>query len=221
MKNSFISKISFFLTFLIFSFSAFSEELKFEATSIEIIDEDKVVIANDGVKIISSNDLIIDANQMKYDKEKNFLEASGDIIVNNKEKNIKIKSDNIKYDKKIEKIVSSGNVVINFEDSYSLSTKEIIYLKKTGEIYINHTSKIKDTFGNNIELEKLNFNANNNLIKGKMVKLLDIENNFYNFDSAIIDFSENKIIADNVSIDFDKNIFGNPLNDPRLKGNYF
>ena len=70
MKNSFISKISFFLTFLIFSFSAFSDELKFEATSIEIIDEDKVVIANDGVKILSSNDLIIDANQMKYDKEK-------------------------------------------------------------------------------------------------------------------------------------------------------
>ena len=221
MKNSFISKISFFLTFLIFSFSAFSDELKFEATSIEIIDEDKVVIANDGVKILSSNDLIIDANQMKYDKEKNFLEASGDIIVNNKEKNIKIKSDNITYDKKIEKIVSSGNVVINFEDSYSLNTKEIIYLKKTGEIFINHTSKIKDTFGNNIELEKLNFNANNKLIKGKMVKLLDIEKNFYNFDSAIIDFSENKIIADNVSIDFDKNIFGNPLNDPRLKGNYF
>ena len=136
MKNSFISKISFFLTFLIFSFSAFSDELKFEATSIEIIDEDKVVIANDGVKILSSNDLIIEANQMKYDKEKNFLEASGDIIVNNQEKNIKIKSDNITYDKKIEKIVSSGNVVINFEDSYSLSTKEIIYLKKNrGNFY--------------------------------------------------------------------------------------
>ena len=43
----------------------------------------------------------------------------------------------------------------------------------------------------------------------------------YNFDKAIIDFSKNKIIADNVSIDFNKNIFGNPLNDPRLKGNYF
>ena len=40
---------------------------------------------------------------------------------------------------------------------------------------------------------------------------------FYNFEKAIIDFSKNKIIADNVSIDFNKNIFGNPLNDPRLK----
>ncbi len=131
MKNRFISKIPIFLAFLIYSLSAFSEELKFEATSIEIIDKDKIVIANDGVKILSGNDLIIEANQMKYDKEKNFLEASGDIIVNNQEKNIKIKSDNITYDKKIEKIVSSGNVVINFEDSYSLSTKEIIYLKNT------------------------------------------------------------------------------------------
>ena len=37
----------------------------------------------------------------------------------------------------------------------------------------------------------------------------------------IIDFSKNQLIADNVNIDFNKNIFGNPLNDPRLKGNYF
>ena len=51
--------------------------------------------------------------------------------------------------------------------------------------------------------------------------MLDLEKNFYNFDSAILDFSKNKLIADNVNIDFNKSIFGNPLNDPRLKGNYF
>ena len=59
------------------------------------------------------------------------------------------------------------------------------------------------------------------MIKGKKVKLLDLEKNSYNFDSAILDFSKNKLIADNVNIDFNKSIFGNPLNDPRLKGNYF
>ena len=88
MKNRFISKIPFFFAFLIYSFSAFSEELKFEATSIEIIDKDKTVIANDGVKILSGNDIIIDADQMKYDREKKFLEANGNIIVTNQEKNI-------------------------------------------------------------------------------------------------------------------------------------
>ena len=143
------------------------------------------------------------------------------LLITNQIENIEIISDNITYDKNLEKIVSSGNVEIKFENNYTLKTKEIIYLKNSEEILINYISKIKDNLGNEIEFEQLNYNANDKLIKGKKVKLLDLEKNFYNFDNAIVDFSKNQIIADNVNIDFNKNIFGNPLNDPRLKGNYF
>ncbi len=221
MKSNFALKFLFFLTIFSNFLSANSEELRFEATSIEIIDKDKIVIAKDGVKILSDNEIIIDADQMRYDKEKKFLEADGNIIVTNKFKNIRISSDNISYDKNLEKIVSSGNVEIKLEDNYTLYTKEIIYLKNSEEIFINYTSKINDNLGNQIEFEQLNYDANDQLIKGKMVKLLDLEKNFYYFDSAIIDFSKDKIIADNVNIDFNKTIFGNSSNDPRLKGNYF
>ena len=221
MKSNLIFKLIFFLIFFIsFSYS-YSEELKFEATSIEIIDKDKIIIAKEGVKILSGDEIVIDADKMRYDKEEKFLEASGNIYIKNEIENIEITSDNITYDKNEEKIVSSGNVEIKFEDDYSLNTKEIIYLKNSGEILINHISKIKDRLGNEIEFGQLNFNAIDKLIKGKMVKLSDLEKNIYNFDRAIIDFSKNQIIADNVSINFNKNIFGNSLNDPRLKGNYF
>ena len=50
MKNNFILKSIFFFVFLAYSFGAYTEELKFEATSIEIKDKDKIVIAKDGVK---------------------------------------------------------------------------------------------------------------------------------------------------------------------------
>ena len=221
MKNSFNLKILFFLTFLINPLNVYSEELKFEATSIEIIDKDKIVIAKDKVKILSGDEIIIDADQMRYDKEKKFLEANGNIVITNKIENIKIKSDKITYNKNEEKIISSGNVEVKFEDNYALYTKEIVYLKNSGEILINYISKIKDNLGNEIEFKQLNYNTTDKLIKGKIVKLLDLEKNQYNFDSAIVDFQKNKMIADNVSIDFNKNIFGNPSNDPRLKGNYF
>ena len=221
MKNNFFFKLIFFLIFYINIPISYSEELKFEASSIEIIDKDKIIIAKDGVKILSGDEIVINADQMRYDKEKKFLQANGNIIITNQIKNIKIISDNITYDKNIEKIVSSGNVEIKFEENYSLSTKEIIYLRNSEEIIINHFSKIKDDLGNEIEFKELNYHAIDKLIKGKSVKLLDLEKNFYNFDNAIIDFSKNQIIADNVNIDFNKNIFGNPLNDPRLKGNYF
>ena len=102
MKNNFAFKFLFFLIFFINFLSAYSEELKFEATSIEIIDKDKIVIAKDGVKILSGNEIVIDADQMRYDKEKKFLEASGNVVISNIIKNIKINSDNITYDKKAE-----------------------------------------------------------------------------------------------------------------------
>ena len=207
MKSNFAFKFSFFFIFFINFLSAYSEELKFEASSIEIIDKDKIVIAKDGVKILSDNEIVIDAEKMRYDKEKKFLEASGNIVITNKIENIKINSDKISYDKNIEKIISSGNVKIKFENNYTLITEEIIYLKNSEDIFINRISKIKDNLGNQIEFEKLNYNASNKLIKGEMVKLLDLEKNFYKFDNAIIDFSKNKIIADNVNIDFNKNLF--------------
>ena len=221
MKSNVVLKFIFFSIFFVNFLSVYSEELKFEATSIEIIDKNKIVIAKNGVKILSGDEVVIDADQMRYDKEKKFLEASGNIVITNEIENIKIYSENIFYDKNLEKITSSGNVEIKLEDNYTLNTKEIIYLKNSKEIFINHTSKINDNLGNQIEFKQLNYNAKNKLIKGKMVKLFDLEKNFYKFDNAIIDFSRNKIIADNVNIDFNKNIFGNSMNDPRLKGNYF
>ena len=178
MKSNLIFKIVFFLIFFMnFSYS-YSEELKFEAKLIEIIDKDKIIIAEEGVKILSGDEIVIKADKMRYDKEEKFLEASGNINITNQIENLEITSDNITYDKNAEKIVSSGRVEIKFEDDYSLNTKEIIYLKNSGEILIYHMSKIKDSLGNEIEFEQLNFNAIDKLIKGKMVKLSDLEKNF-------------------------------------------
>ena len=89
MKNNLIYKSIFFLIFFINISNLYSEELKFEATSIEIIDKDKIIIAKEGVKILSGDEMVIDADQMKYDKEKRFLKASGNIVISNQIKNIK------------------------------------------------------------------------------------------------------------------------------------
>ena len=56
MKNNLIAKFIFFLIFCINISNSSSEELKFEATSIEIIDKDKIIIANEGVKILSDDE---------------------------------------------------------------------------------------------------------------------------------------------------------------------
>ena len=221
MKNNLNYKFLYFFLFFVFFLNVKSEELKFEASSIEIIDKDKIVIAKDGVKIRSGDDVTINAEQMQYNKEDKILNASGNIIVENQIENFQIYSDQIRYDKNLEKIISSGNVKVNLDNNYIIKTEEIIYLKNTREIIVNYPTKINDNFDNEIKFEKLIYNINDQLLKGKIVNLKDKQKNFYEFDTAILDFSKNQIIADNVNIAFDKGIFGNPLNDPRMKGNYF
>ena len=88
MKSNLIFKLTFFLIFFISFSNSYSEELKFEATSIEIIDKDKIIIAKEGVKILSGDEIVIDADKMRYDKEEKFLEASGNIYITNEIENI-------------------------------------------------------------------------------------------------------------------------------------
>ena len=83
MRNNLVFKLIFFLIFCINLSNSYSEELKFEASSIEIVDKDKIIIAEDGVKILSGDEIVILADQMRYDKEKKFLEASGNILITN------------------------------------------------------------------------------------------------------------------------------------------
>ena len=68
MRSNLVLKLIFFLIININISNSFSEELKFEAASIEILDKDKIIIAKDGVKILSGDEIVIDANQMRYDK---------------------------------------------------------------------------------------------------------------------------------------------------------
>ena len=68
MKNNLVLKLIFFLIFFYVS-NSYSEELKFEATSIEIKDKDKIVIATEGVKILSGDEIVIDTRNLEYIKK--------------------------------------------------------------------------------------------------------------------------------------------------------
>ena len=90
MKNNFTWKVIFFWFFNKF-LSAHSEELRFEATSIELEDKDKIITAKQGVKILSGDEIIIDADNMIYNKEKNFFKLTEILLSETKEKTLKSK----------------------------------------------------------------------------------------------------------------------------------
>ena len=71
MKNKIKQFNIFVFLYLFFISTAISEEIKFEANSIELIDKDKKIIAKKNVKIFNETETIF-ADEIDYDKSKNI-----------------------------------------------------------------------------------------------------------------------------------------------------
>ncbi len=219
MKNKIKIFLSLIIINLLIASYAISEEIKFEANSIELIDKDKKIKAKKNVKIFNENETIY-SDEMEYDRSSQTIEAKGNVRVENDKDKFKIFSDELNYSKKNEKIVFNKNVKIELDSNILFNTDQVVYNKLNDEISINSFSKIKDNFGNKISSKNLKFIIDKKLLKINSVEMIDQLKNKYFFDKAIIDFKKNEIIGDGVKIDFSKGSFGNNENDPRLRGNY-
>ena len=219
MKNKTKKLIFIFLINFFFTTNAISQEVNFEANSIELIDKDQKIIAKKNIKIFNKKETIY-ADEMDYDKLKQIINAKGNIRVENLEENIDIFSDELIYFRNDEKIILKKNVKINLEKKLLLETEKIIYDKIKKQIIIDNFSTFKDYHGNKISSEKSQFLLSQKLLKIDTVNMTDNISNKYFFQNAIVDFKNNEIIGDDVKVDFFKSSFGNMENDPRLRGNY-
>ena len=196
-----------------------SQEIKFEANFIELIDEDKRIIAKKNIKIFSEKETIY-ADEMDYDKLKQIIKAKGNIRIENLEENIEIFGDELIYFINDEKIILNKNVKIDFEEKLLFNTKKVVYDKRKKQIIVDNFSTFKDYFGNLISSKQSKFFLKEKLLKINSVEMTDQLKNKYYFQNAIINFKNNEMIGDDIKIDFSKTSFGNLENDPRLRGNY-
>jgi len=219
MKNKFRQTI--FLIFINFFITPhlLCKEINFEANFIELIDEEKRIIAKKNVKIFNENEIIY-ADEMDYDKLKQIIKAKGNIRIKDIDQNLEIVGEELIYFKNQEKLILNKNVNINYDKKVSFKTDEITYDKIKKQIIVSGYSNIKDNFGNKISSEKSKFLLIEKLLKINSVEMNDEIGNKYYFENAIINFKSSEIIADDIKIDFFKSSFGNIKNDPRLRGNY-
>ena len=219
MKNR-IKKLIFILIINFFVISnVLSEEIKFEANTIELVDKDERIIAKKNVKIYNEGETIY-ADEMDYDKSKQIIKAKGNIIIDNLNENIKIYSEELTYLKNIEKIILTKNVKIKFEDKFLFNTNKVVYDKISDEIIIDSVSSFEDLIGNKISSNNSKYLLKKKLLKMNKVSMIDIDKNEYYFNNAIVNLLGRELIGDDIKINFFKSSFGNVDNDPRLRGNY-
>ncbi len=220
MKNKIIEIIFFIIVTFFYNSYLIANEVRFEANSIDIIDKDNKIIAKKNVKIFFEDEIIINADEMDYDKKNQIIKANGNIIIENKIENLKIYGNNLTYFKNSEILKIFNSVKIVSENKFNLETDEIKYDILNKKIFINKESILNDLAGNKLSSGKIVFSINNQILKSKKVKLFDLQKNIYQFENAIMNFNSKEIIGDGIKIDFTKGSFGNISNDPRLRGNY-
>ena len=132
-------KIRFLLIFLILSnFFIYnlgkSEIFEIESSQIDILEKGNLVKAYGGVKVLSEDGTEITGKEVRYNKEKLFLEAIGNVVVIDKKNNIIFKSDKIIYNKKKE-IISSDKIdkqaiITDKKNNIKIQSDKISYDKK-------------------------------------------------------------------------------------------
>ena len=190
MKNKFI----FFLTVCLFInvnyYDIKAEEFIFESQSIEITNNGNKIQAKDGVKVSTTNNIEITANESTYDKIKLILSLIGNIKVIDRENNIKIAGENIVYYKKREEIVSKGNTIIHINNEYVINTSDIIYSKKENIIHSKDLTTLEDNFGNKFSAENFTFLVLDKIFKSEKINLLDSEKNNYSFNESMVNIKK-------------------------------
>ena len=216
MKNSKIIFIIFFLFF--FKINSLGQEFKFESNEIKILEKGNLVIAENGVKINTSDNLKIEGEKSEYNKKNNSIKIFGNVKVLDPENEIFIDTESVKYFKNDELIFTKGNSNVRIENKYFINSVDMNLDRNTMNFFSNKKTSIKDINGYSFSMDEFNFDAKKKILKGKNVFLSDLNNNKYFLKNVDLNLKNYDFFGEDLYIDFNNSLFGNSQNEPRLSG---
>ena len=217
MINKF--SIFFFIFFFLHSTLSSSEEFNFSAKEIEVLDNGEQINAYGNVQIKMKDGLIINSDNAKIDKINNSVSASGNVYLKDDLKEIEIFSNSVFFDKtkNVIKIIEKSET--RLKNSFFLNSKNLVYERSNKTIKSNFDGTLKDKFNNIMTFKKFNLNLEKNILDVRELSIKDNENNNFKLNQAFVNLNSKEVIGDNAKLFFNKKIFGNSENDPRIYGN--
>ncbi len=215
MKNSILITLIIFWQILFFD-KILAKEIEFNASDIEISDNQNLTIANNGTAIVREEEIILEGSKMKYFKDKSFIFVNEGKVFKS-DINLQINSNTIEYyidDRTINfidkvKINDTTNNLIIYSD-------RINYDIDSGIVFGDGNTKIIDEFENTYELDEFEYSTKKKVIKLKNIKIVDKSDNTFDLEVAFLDLNKKEIIAKDIGLNFKISV--NSENEPRLKG---
>ncbi len=222
MQNKII--IFFFLIFNSMILNTYSnDQISFDVTEIEILDGGNKIIGKNRGTINTDSGVSIEADKFEFDKIKNILQAEGNISIIDKLNDYKFSAQRIFYFKDKEKIEIKGKTEALIETNFRFETKDITILRSEMTISSDEGATIIDNVNlTRYEIGKFNYSLRDQILKGEKIFINTKYNqpfsDKYFFESAVFDLKNQNYIAQDIDINFKKDLFGNKNNDPRFKG---
>ena len=123
-----INKFIISLIYIIFlSVNTYAEDVDIESSQIEITDNGNLIIAFNSDTFLKKENIKISSKIVNYYKSERLINFNNDVIFDDLNNKVQIKSDEIIYDINKEIVNSVGDVILNFDDRYIVNSKNLFY----------------------------------------------------------------------------------------------
>ena len=218
MKNKYkiYFKIIFFI--LCFNYSSLADEFELNSNNLKVRENGNILEASGDVEVFTNNNLMFKSDKTELNKDKLFLIAEGNVKINDNNEGIQIKASYVTYDKIKDIIFIKGKSQTELYGKFNLFSKDLYYDRKNKVIFSDFETKLTDDIDNKVSFKKFNLNLGSKITKVKNLKLEDNKKNVFYLKDAAINLGKNEIVGKEGRFYFEKSVFGNSENDPRIFG---
>ena len=216
-------------------------EVKIYTDDITYLKNKEIIFTESFTKIVDKTSTMI-GDQFNYERNKNIFNGSGNVEINDYEKDFTINANDITYYKNEELVFTNGKTLAQFLSKYNFKSSDVYLYKDVMELKSNKKSNLLDNDNNFYEVDEFNFLINEEILKGK--NILAITNyqkpksDKFFFSSGIFNLSSKEFISKDTKILLHKTLFDkervskigltdeekeklnrfNAKNDPRILG---
>jgi LPS-assembly protein len=246
MKNKKNFTLYCLVIFFFYNIAFSSEEINYSSNTIKILENGKVISGEGDVKILIGENIFISSEKFKYNRKTGLYKISNNVQFIDQINNTKASGSEFILSTFDNKILSKTKSKIIYNNTYNIDLTNFEYDINDQKISSSDFVKIKDNINNYFELyeflldlktnkflgkeikfidnqqnkfflNEVMINADNDKLYGKGIKFFDNQQNKYLLNEVMINTDNDNLYGKDLNIEFNKSLFGNSDNDPRIK----